>query len=94
MSDEPTSQPYFQILPLGDGTGFRLIGELDLSTVALLREALESAGVARLDLGDLSFIDASGLHLIEQHARALNGTAPLVHTRTSIGNAGDDLPAM
>jgi hypothetical protein len=24
----------------------------------------------------------------------VNGTAPLVHTRTSIGNAGDDLPAM
>jgi hypothetical protein len=23
----------------------------------------------------------------------VNGTAPLVHTRTSIGNAGDDLPA-
>jgi anti-anti-sigma factor len=78
VSEEPTSEPYFQILPLGDGNGFRLIGELDLSTVGVLCDALESAGVARLDLADLSFIDASGLHVIEQHARALNGTAPLV----------------
>jgi anti-anti-sigma factor len=77
---EPTSSaPLFQVLPLGHGVGLRLAGELDISTVGDLRAALETLpdGAATLDLGGLSFIDASGLHALEQYARSLNGSAPL-----------------
>lgn len=55
------------------------MGELDLSTVGLLISALETlpAGANVLDLGELSFMDASGLHALEEYAGSLNGTGPL-----------------
>lgn len=68
------------MVPLQDAQGVRLVGELDLSTVPLLRAALEAlpAGTNILDLAELSFIDASGLHAFEQYASSLNGAKPLV----------------
>jgi anti-anti-sigma factor len=67
-----------------DTNVFRLVGDLDLETVATLETALGGAsagdGPLTLDLADLSFIDASGLHALERHARALNGAGPLVIT--------------
>ena len=58
----------------------RLVGELDLSTVEALRAALDElpAGANVLDLAELSFMDASGLHAFEQYAGTLNGVRPLV----------------
>jgi len=68
----------FSVLPLDDGRGLRLVGELDLSTVPVLRAALDTLPVAVLDLAELSFMDASGLHALEHYAGTLNGSAPLV----------------
>lgn len=50
-----------------------------MSTVGVLRAALDTVpdGFTTLDLGELSFIDASGLHELEHYARTLNGGAPL-----------------
>jgi anti-anti-sigma factor len=59
----------------------RLSGELDLSTVGELLEALERLphGAETIDLGELSFMDASGLHALERYAqRTPEGTGPLV----------------
>lgn len=78
----PSSTPLFQVLPVEHGRGLRLVGELDLSTVAHLLAALarlpKDADVSTLDLADLSFIDASGLHALEQYAESLDGARPLV----------------
>lgn len=75
-----SSSAPFYVLPLDHASGFRLVGELDLSTVGLLLAALDTlpAGASVLDLAELSFMDASGLHALEQHAGSLNGAAPLV----------------
>jgi anti-anti-sigma factor len=73
--------PQFFVLPLEQGRRLRLFGELDLSTVGDLLEALgtlpDDADV--LDLAALSFMDASGLHALEQYAQETrNGAGPLV----------------
>lgn len=69
----------FRVLPLAGAHGFRLVGELDLSTVGILRAALDALpGANVLDLAELSFMDASGLHAFEQYAATLNGAGPLV----------------
>jgi anti-anti-sigma factor len=74
-----TSTP-FSVVPLEDSRGVRLIGELDLSTVPVLRAAFDAlpASANVLDLAELSFMDASGLHAFEQYASSLNGAGPLV----------------
>lgn len=69
--------PFF-VIPFDDGRGARLVGELDLSTVRVLLAALETLPFGVLDLAELSFMDARGLHALEQHAGRLNGSAPLV----------------
>jgi anti-anti-sigma factor len=68
------------VLPLDHAQGFRLVGELDVSTVGLLIAALETlpAGANVLDLAELSFMDASGLHTLEEYAGSLHGAKPLV----------------
>jgi anti-anti-sigma factor len=68
-----------------DPNTLRLVGDLDLETVATFETALAGAAAAAdgpvtLDLAELSFIDASGLHALERHARALNGAGPLLIT--------------
>lgn len=72
---------HFFVLPLEHGRRLRLFGELDLSTADDLLEVLdtlpEDADV--LDLAALAFMDASGLHALEQYAeRTRNGAGPLV----------------
>lgn len=67
----------------------RLSGELDVATAPLLRErfeALVAAGNCRfvLDLGDLSFLDASGLRVLvhaQQRAVQEAGWVRLVRVR-------------
>ena len=70
-----------QVSPIEGERGLRLAGELDLQTVALLNEALArlpNEGQARLDLSEVTFIDSTGLHAIDDFARGENGSGPLV----------------
>ncbi len=56
--------------------GFRLVGELDISSARDLSDALTplpQAGDLTLDLSELEFIDSSGLHAIVLYAGSLNG---------------------
>ena len=68
----------FQARPI-DGAGLELVGELDLSTVSILRDALQAmpGGHVTLDLGRLEFIDSCGLREISMYANSLNGNGPL-----------------
>ncbi|HET7514669.1 MAG TPA: STAS domain-containing protein [Gaiella sp.] len=77
------SEPFQMVA--SDASTIKLVGDLDLETVASFESALaEATSTAdrpfRLDLSELSFIDAAGLHALERHARALNGGGPLVIT--------------
>ncbi len=76
------ARPFLRALPLESGVGFRLSGELDLSTADALRALLAAlpadGGAVVLDLADLSFMDSTGLHLFEQYARTRNGGKSLV----------------
>ena len=78
----PSLEPNFQALPAKSGLGLRLVGELDMATAAELRAALHrlprDRGGLMLDLSSLSFMDASGLHVLVEFADTLNGTGPLV----------------
>jgi anti-anti-sigma factor len=72
----------FEISRLADGSGLKLVGELDLATAARLTSAavdLSTAGtLRRLDVSELTFVDSCGLHAILTLARSLNGDGPLV----------------
>lgn len=58
-----------------------LMGEIDLATCDDLRRALESALRADrkviVDMGEVTFIDASGLRVILSVSESLNGSGPL-----------------
>jgi anti-anti-sigma factor len=75
----PPSRQIFEVFPLAQGRGLRLIGDLCFSTVGDLVAMLDTlparAGV--LDLFDLSFMDSSGLHALEEYASGLE-SGPLV----------------
>lgn len=61
--------------------GLRLVGELDMQSVGVVRKALAGmpgTGQATLDVSDLTFIDSSGLHAIMEFARADSGNGPLI----------------
>ena len=71
-------QTIFSLVPLEEpNRGFRLIGELDISSAQDLYDALgavsEGAGDLTLDLSELEFIDSSGLHAMVRYASSLNG---------------------
>jgi anti-sigma B factor antagonist len=72
----------FEISRLADGSGLKLVGELDLATAARLTSAavdLSTAGtLRRLDVSELTFVDSCGLQAILMLARSLNGDGPLV----------------
>jgi anti-anti-sigma factor len=76
----PLHNPPLLVLQLEHGRGLRLVGELDLATIGLLVAELEMlpAGADVLDLTELTFMDASGLHALERYAATLDGTGPLV----------------
>ena len=70
-----------KIIALPDPPGFRLVGEVDMSSVSLLKEALDGSihpGGVTLDLAELTFIDSSGIHCIVQYALGRNGAGPLI----------------
>lgn len=63
--------------PLHGAPGVRVRGEVDLGTAAALTTALdtairESVGAFVVDLGDVTFLDSSGVSVL-LHARALLG---------------------
>jgi anti-anti-sigma factor len=69
----------FQARPI-DAARLELVGELDLSTVSILRDALQAMPAGEqvtLDLGRLEFIDSCGLREISMYANSLNGNGPL-----------------
>ena len=71
----------FEVVRVDGERGLRLVGELDLQTVASLEKELAllpAEGQARLDLSELSFIDSSGLHAIAEFARHENGNGPVI----------------
>lgn len=72
-------RPILDVLPLEHGRGLRLVGELCLSSVddLVAKLATLADGADVLDLSGLSFMDSSGLHAFEQHARTLE-SRPLV----------------
>lgn len=59
----------------GDELVLRLVGELDLASVSTLRSVLENvAGDVRtvvLDLGELTFLDSTGIGLVIRSQREL-----------------------
>jgi len=62
--------------------GFRLVGEIDLSNVSTLSQALaheiEIGGDLTLDLAGLVFMDSTGIQVIIQTARQLEGRGRLI----------------
>jgi anti-sigma B factor antagonist len=76
------------LIPLDDGVpGFRLVGELDLSTAPVLTDALgelETDGSIVLDLQELTFIDSSGIHAIFVQAMAREGQLVLANPSVEI----------
>ena len=63
-------------------SGFRVAGDLDVSTVDLLADALEQAVVAggdlRIDLSEVDFVDSTGLQLLVRSARRLEDRGRLI----------------
>ena len=71
----------FEISPLDDPPGFRLIGELDIGTLPILEEALATWGPSRpltLEMSQLRFMDGMTARLLLRHAERMNGAGPLV----------------
>jgi anti-anti-sigma factor len=62
--------------------GFRLVGEIDLSNASTLASALEreveAGGDIILDLAGLVFMDSTGIQVLIQTARRLEGRGRLI----------------
>ena len=70
----------FQVVR-SDGTDIlQLLGELDMSTVPILKAAVAAVpdGPEALDLSGLTFIDSSGLHELQSQATSRNGGGSLI----------------
>ena len=68
---------------------YRLRGELDMASAATFEQSLhtvaQGSNTLVLDLGDLTFIDSSGLRALVQLSERMNGSAPLVLTNVPQG---------
>ena len=77
----PLPATTLEVQALDGGSGFRLIGELDLATAPQLREALAGIdapdGVV-LELDELAFIDSSGCHALTSYLRGAPDDGRLV----------------
>jgi anti-anti-sigma factor len=62
--------------------GFRLTGEVDLSTIDALTEVMEPelahGGDITLDMADVSFMDSTGLQVLINCAFALSGKGRII----------------
>ena len=76
---EKRDRPSITVTDAGDGV-LVVAGELDLAGAAILRRALASAvAVSALDLRGVTFIDAAGLHALDDAAHlALRAPSPAV----------------
>src|SRR5438067_10353140 len=79
----PRSRPMLlQLARTTEPRGFRLVGEIDLSNVSTLSQALareiEIGGDLTLDLAGLVFMDSTGIQVIIQTARQLEGRGRLI----------------
>ena len=80
MAVSTSNSTAFEARPAG-GSRLELVGELDLATVSILREAFERMAPEEqvtLDLSQLGFIDSCGLREISTYSRSLNGNGPLI----------------
>jgi anti-anti-sigma factor len=72
----------FEISPIPEGTGLKLVGELDVATTPDLTKALHNLPLAAsqvtLDLSELTFIDSCGIHAILVLAKSANGHGPVI----------------
>ena len=72
----------FEILPMPEGAGLKVVGELDLSTAPDFSKALldlpPTDSHATLDFSELTFIDSCGIHAILAFAKSVNGDGPVV----------------
>jgi anti-anti-sigma factor len=66
----------------------RVAGELDMATADQLRGALRDALATDfkcvLDMGGVTFVDASGIRVILEAADAMNGRGPLTITNAAL----------
>jgi anti-anti-sigma factor len=70
------------IIPTTGGAGVRLVGEVDLATAAMLAKALDEL-VSRdadvyLELGELQFVDISGVSVLVAVATSLGAGRTMV----------------
>jgi anti-anti-sigma factor len=72
----------FEISRIPDGTGLKLIGELDVATSPRLTKALlELPGAdtqVTLDLAEITFVDSCGIRAILSLAKSANGNGPVI----------------
>jgi anti-anti-sigma factor len=77
-----------EIVPLPEGRGISLSGDLDFSTTALFTEAVSAfpqGDDLQLDLAELVLVDSAGLHALLGLARPRgNRSLILVHPRPSV----------
>jgi anti-anti-sigma factor len=72
----------FALIKADDDRTFRFIGELDITNVQQVEDALEleiaAAGDLRLNLSELSFVGSTGIRLFIRLAQTRSGTDSLV----------------
>jgi anti-anti-sigma factor len=77
-----------EVSPASSARTFDLVGELDLSTVAVaeraLRTATEDPGDLTLSLSRLRFVDSAGLHLFVRLAEGIQGSLILSEVPATI----------
>jgi len=86
VQTEPTFR--FQIIPDGDQTVVKLVGEADFEVVDALRDALSTALEGHperlvLDLGETSFLDTAAARVLVSARRDARGRAVAVTVRDS-----------
>jgi anti-sigma B factor antagonist len=92
VTDQP-AQPVLEIRASGDAGGPRVVefaGELDLSTVPRatqeLHEALDRGDPVIADLTRLSFIDSSGIAVLVEAVRSMDGAGPAMGVVVATGS--------
>ena len=76
----------FTISRIDDGSGLKVIGELDAATAPQLTTELSRAsheGDVVLDLSELTFLDSCGVRSILEFAKRRNGNGPVVISKAS-----------
>ncbi len=72
----------FKILKIDESRVFRVFGELDLATAetftAALQPELDTLGDLTVDLSELTFMDSSGIKILIETARKLEGKGGLI----------------